>query len=293
LRIVHVSDIHFWTLAVRPWHLLNKRLVGIASLLAGRARRFQLERIHEVVARVRSLDPDHILITGDLTTTAFPSEFLAARSSLASWLKDPARVTVLPGNHDRYTVGSHRAAVFESHFGMYAPSTTYPWLRFLDDRTAILGRDPTRSSLSARGKLPASQLEAARELVPDDRGRPERLIVACHYPLEAPADYRKQLAPKRMVNARDVGDWLGRIGPHVYCCGHVHAAWAFEPGSIPGQLCLNSGAPLLRDHSGDRPPGFLEILLEGSDVVVRHHAWGAAGWVVRPLRTATSFFAGS
>ena len=61
--------------------------------------------------------------------------------------------------------------------------------------------------------------------------------------------------------------WLATLGPHLYCCGHVHTAWAFAPQRIPNQLCLNSGAPLLRDHKGDRPPGFLEVVLTGPDVV--------------------------
>ena len=43
-----------------------------------------------LVERVDSLEPDHILITGDLTTTALPAEFRAARAALADWLDDPA-----------------------------------------------------------------------------------------------------------------------------------------------------------------------------------------------------------
>ena len=69
-----------------------------------------------------------------------------------------------------------------------------------------------------------------------------------------------------MKNAEDVARWLAGIGPHLYCCGHVHAAWAFVPDAIPGQLCLNAGAPLLRDPTGLRPPGFLEIVLHGPGV---------------------------
>ena len=36
---------------------------------------------------------------------------------------------------------------------------------------------------------------------------------------------------------------------------------------------MNAGAPLLRDQTGDRPPGFLEIVLTGPEVVVNHHFW--------------------
>src|SRR5208337_3744898 len=106
LRLIHVSDIHFWRYALNPMQLFSKRLLGMASLLVRRARKFRLDRVHEVVDRVLSLDPDHILITGDLTPTALPAEFRAARTGLGPWLKDPEKTTILAGNHDRYTVGA-------------------------------------------------------------------------------------------------------------------------------------------------------------------------------------------
>ena len=290
LRLIHISDIHFWRFAFNPLHLMSKRLLGMGSLVVHRARKFRLERIEQVVHRVLSLAPDHILITGDLTTTALPSEFAVARRSLSPWLRDPGRVTLIPGNHDRYTPGSHRARLFERTFGEFAPSASYPWLRFVDDQTVILGLDPTRASLTARGRLPERQLERAKELVAGLNPAALRLIVACHYPLDAPPGHRRDLARKNLINAEAISGWLATVGPHLYCCGHVHAAWAFCPARIPDQLCLNAGAPLLRDHAGDRPPGFLEIVLAGPDVVVNHHCWKDEDWQVLQLHQSPSFF---
>ena len=134
------------------------------------------------------------------------------------------------------------------------PSTTFPWTRRLDDRTTILGLDATRSHLSATGRLPLAQLDAARSLLADPATRPPRLIVASHYPVVAPPAYAAELAFKRMKNADEVRSWLSTLGPHLYCCGHVHAAWAYSPPDWPDHLSLNSGAPLLRDPTGLRPP---------------------------------------
>jgi hypothetical protein len=263
------------------------------ELVMGRARKFRLERVHDVVRQVLSLAPDHILITGDLTTTALPAEFRDAKKALADLLDDPSRVTIIPGNHDRYTASSVRHRHFEEAFGAFAPAGPYPWLRRLDHETAILGLDATRPHISARGYLPPEQLSRARGLVADPTSRPRRLLIACHYPLAAPSPYVAELAFKRMKNARDVADWLAFLDPHLYCCGHVHAAWAFVPEAIPTQLCLNAGAPLLRDPTGLRPPGFLEIMLEGDDVSVIHHAWVGAEWSTRPLAHARGHFAAS
>ena len=259
----------------------------MVHLLSGRAARFRLERLAEVVDRIVALDPDHVLITGDLTTTALPAEFAEARRALSSLLPDAIRATVLPGNHDRYTRLETRTRQFEAVFGEFAPEADYPWLKPLDGETAILGLDPTRPHWSARGKLPDRQLRKARDLV---RERPKRLIVACHYPLTAPEGHREELRGKRLENAPVAAEWLAGIGKHIYCCGHVHASWAFTPTEIPNQLALNSGAPLLRDREGGRPPGFLLITLEDSNVRVVHHGWKDNTWIERELANRPQFF---
>lgn len=290
LRLIHLSDIHVWRYAFNPVQLCSKRLFGMGSLLVRRARGFRLERLGEVVARVSALEADHILITGDLTTTALPVEFRAARHALDPLLGDPSRVTILPGNHDRYTFAAHRDRIFEQFFGAFAPGTDYPWLRKLDGETAILGLDPTRAGVSARGLMPGDQLERAQGLLSAEGREIGRLIVACHYPLEAPREYRRDLTAKRLIHAERVARWLETVGPHLYCCGHVHAAWAFSPESVSNQLCLNAGAPLLRDRTGHRPPGFLEIRLRGRQVSVDHHAWVRDAWRVAPMVREETFF---
>ena len=156
MRIIQLSDVHVWRYSYNPFHLFNKRVIGTASLLAGRASNFRLERLDSVVERIQSLQADHLLITGDLTTTALPAEFRDAREALADLLVDPSRVSIIPGNHDRYTDGSVRRRQYEKHFGEFAPSETFPWLRPLDADTAILGLDPTRAHISARGLMPTA-----------------------------------------------------------------------------------------------------------------------------------------
>ncbi len=268
---------------------MSKRFVGMAELLMGRARRFRQERAADLVERVKGLEPDHILITGDLTTTALPAEFRAARAALAEWLHDPAKVTIVPGNHDRYTARAHRLRRFEQYFGAYMGGGDFPTLRMLDAHTAILGLDPTRAAITARGLMGEAQLARAQRLLDGFRGI-GRLLVACHYPVAVPLEYRREYARKPLVDAARVASWLRAIGPHLFCSGHVHAAWAYRPDEIPNQLALNAGAPFLRDRTGRRPPGFLEINVDRGDVTVAHHTWTASGWQARVIHHEADFF---
>src|SRR5262249_19541154 len=185
--------------------LLSTRLIGMASLVSGRARRFRLEGVPRLVAQVKRLEPHHILITGDLTTTALPGEFRAARAALADLLVDPDRVTIVPGNHDRYTIWAHRSRRFEQYFSAFAPRRGYPWLRRIDSQTASLGVAPTRAGISAGGKLPRAQLRDAQRLLGEDVKGVDRLLIACHYPVAVPHEHRRELARKPLANAETIG----------------------------------------------------------------------------------------
>ncbi len=291
MKLVHLSDIHVWHYTWNPRRLLSTRFFRTIELLSGRASRFNLTRLEDVVARVQSLAADHILITGDLTTMALPVEFSEAKHRLAPLLGDPSRVTIVPGNHDRSTWYSNYSKRFEVAFREFLPSPNFPWLRKIGEDTAILGLDATRARLEPTGRLPDSQLRAAQELIASSAGVPHRLIIASHYPVAAPPDYSAELTKKRMKNDYEVIEWLARIGPHLYCCGHVHAAWAFRPAALPNELCLNSGAPLMSDPTGKRLPGFLEIDLEGDSIAVFHHAWTGAEWSRSSMFQDDAFFA--
>ncbi len=290
MRLIHLSDVHTWRIERRPWRLLGKTAFATIELLAGRAGRFRLDRLEPLVARIVARKPDHILVTGDLTTTAAVPEFEHARRALAPLLIDRGRVTVIPGNHDRYTWSAVRRRRFEAYFGEFSGTGPYPWTRVLAPGTVLVGLDPTRAGATARGRLPKVQLERLRKLVESLSGKNLRVIVACHYPLAAPPLWAKHLHSKRLLHADEVARALEPLGAHLYCCGHVHAPWAFAPSFPHRQLCLNPGAAVFRDPNGHRHAGFLEVELDQNDVRAVEHLWLDGCWSEVTLANVSGFF---
>ena len=229
MRIVHISDLHFWHITLNPLRLMGKRLLGMGNLILNRARNFKMESMTVLVERVKELKPDHVLVTGDATTTSLDEEFQAARRALAALTRHSSFLTVLPGTTDRYTRDSERNSIFEKHFAEFAPSPSYPWLKPIGQETAILGLDPCHSNpISARGAISTAQLQKAAALLDQAGPNVKRLLVACHYPVAVP-DGVIDNPSHGLAGSRELQAFLTRYSPARYRHGHIHAVWGFLP----------------------------------------------------------------
>ncbi len=103
ITLAHVSDVHLSPLtglALR--HLNVKRGLGYINWRRQRQRVHKRSALDAIVADLKSHQPDHVAVTGDLINLGLPAEYEAA----TQWLHDlgtPQGVTVVPGNHDIYT----------------------------------------------------------------------------------------------------------------------------------------------------------------------------------------------
>jgi len=77
------------TEGLRIGHLTDLHLKGKPS---------RRERLVRGLEKARALGVHHLLLTGDLTSSGKPSQFLELAACLSSWPSD--RLTVIPGNHD-------------------------------------------------------------------------------------------------------------------------------------------------------------------------------------------------
>lgn len=190
MRVVHFSDLHFYAFP-RVSGMFGKRMLGLANLyLRGRRHQFHADVASVAIEQIAALNPELILLTGDLTALASPAEFELARNALAPLL-ERFPVRMVPGNHDCYTRAADRESRIEQLFS--------PWLRtpqgllgddappwptlYLQEEVAVLGLNPSRFHLGSSGKLHAHELERLEQLLQREDVKARFKILMLHYPL--------------------------------------------------------------------------------------------------------------
>src|SRR5690348_15419681 len=118
-RIAHLSDVH--TLEPqRDAYGWGHKFVSIHRPLDGAGRLRKLER---ALAAAKQSGADHVVISGDLTEMGTEAQFAAFAEVLQASGLEPARVTLVPGNHDAYTAGGAWTRALEGPLAPYAASS--------------------------------------------------------------------------------------------------------------------------------------------------------------------------
>lgn len=116
MRLAHVSDLHILDLhGVSVERFLSRRVLGGINLLLRRAREHRPEILECLVQDLLAEEPDHIVVSGDLSNLALESEFDRV-FQLLKLLGGYARLSVVPGNHDYYTFRAADTRRFEKWF---------------------------------------------------------------------------------------------------------------------------------------------------------------------------------
>ncbi len=242
LRLAHISDLHVpsrWRRA--PWLYVGKRLIGALNY---KLRRKGQHPESAVTALVRSLvedaSIDHVVVTGDLTNVSLPEEFVAARAFLEPLMaRAPGFVSVIPGNHDRYTYSSERGRLFESVFGDCMTSEVdlgapFPFVRFRKD-VAILGLDSAVATppFFATGRLGAGQRARLERLLDEPRVKAAGFRVALvHHPPLVEGGGRDRWQ-HRLTDDRELLG-IAERGIDLLLHGHIHEPFSVERGRLRG-----------------------------------------------------------
>ncbi len=269
VRIAHLSDMHF---------------DGSAELAAGLAM---------LMRRVRSVEPDVVVVTGDLTADGRPSELDAVAEALAGL--DPIPRVVIPGNRDLAASvgvpGDARPSPVDSDLDYFlalepalslgldaeaAPSEGGPAespadrfaARFGGLESVFAGDLVHIVGVDSNPRLRSESLErAARSL---RRARPGALrVFALHHGL-LPVPGRKVREGDLAHRAGDVLALLTDLGVDLALHGHVHRAHAWRVSDGRHDLVVASAGALVND--GRRDASFLEVVAEGGRLEVRRRS---------------------
>ena len=274
MRIVLFGDIHLYRLWLAPWQLLSKRILGQTNLLVNRRRRFRHNLLRSMVGQAIELNPDMLLLSGDVTTTSLKREFEDVARALKP-LADRVPTVLVPGNHDRYTFSAARSRLIDRMLEAWVPGR-FPHTRELTDRWRLLALDAAAPRVyNARGRLGAVQFEAAKRYVAS-LDQTQGLVVLCHYPCALPGhvhEHESHALQERDALRQLLEQSKARV---VYLHGHIHQPWHHEPGDGSGVpfTCIDAGSPCM--VSGEYPSGqgFFEIDLPDNPadaLTVRRH----------------------
>jgi 3',5'-cyclic AMP phosphodiesterase CpdA len=175
-------------------------------------------RTHEIAVKalsraVKELNPDVVVVSGDLTQRARRSEFERARAFLDE-LPEPQ--IVVPGNHD---VPMHIVARFASALNNYRDYIS-PDLQpfYQDDEVAIAGLNTARSLTIKGGRVNVRQMERVESTL---GSAPRELlkILVTHHPFDLPPAYGHRDLVRRAAHAMTR---FARSGVDIYLAGHFH-----------------------------------------------------------------------
>lgn len=232
---------------------LSKRWLGNFNFLLTRKKRFDYNRLIELIDLFKEQGVTHVLITGDLSVTSRKIEFKMGKRFLELLKKEGFEVFTIPGNHDHYTKSSYRKSsfyrFFDSRFSSESPFnlkehrvTTKKlqdglWLVAIDTALAT-------SLISSNGLFShhvEAHLKQALETIPKE----DQILLMNHFPFFASDPPSKQL--KRGEELKNL--LLKTPNLLLYLHGHTHRQTVADlrPSDLP--IVSDSGSTP-HTHSG-------------------------------------------
>jgi 3',5'-cyclic AMP phosphodiesterase CpdA len=236
MRVLHCSDVHVTEDPRRTGFLRRGPRFWMSwyeLVPKGRAKAFAHapDAIRRIAQDAERLRVDHVIVSGDLTSSALPSEFASAASALGALCRSSRRCTVIPGNHDCHHPQALREKRFEAHFGellvsdLPAHARLGPWpvVRLLGDGLAVVALHssllPSIPGVSY-GRLGAAQLDGLRAVLSDAALAGRAVLVVVHHAPRRPDDTKDKLS-HRLLDAEALLALLP--GPRFAVLhGHIH-----------------------------------------------------------------------
>jgi 3',5'-cyclic AMP phosphodiesterase CpdA len=183
-----------------------------------------------LVHLARELNPDVLLMTGDITQRATAAQFGAARS-FAERIGAP-HLLVVPGNHDipLFALGARLLSPYARLQAAFGPDLEPS---FESETMLLLCVNSTRAWRHKHGELSTAQIESVERRLEKADERQVR-IVALHHPIAVTRSEDERHRPRRHQIA--VQRWAA-AGADFVLGGHIH---------LPYTLALHEHQPLSR-----------------------------------------------
>lgn len=280
LTIAHISDLHLsFDPRLSAAQRFSKRQLSVWSWRRRRAVQ-RPEIIHALAADLRAQQPDHIVITGDITNFSLPDEFRQAADWLTG-LAPPERISLVPGNHDALVDVAEADGLGKWSAWTHA-GNGWPYVHHRGS-LALIGLNSAQPSapLLAHGRLGPEQLARLESSLVAEGAAGRTRVILLHHPVaEHAINRRKALADRAELRAV-----LRRAGAELVLHGHVRHARldtvAGPHGPIPC-LCVPSSSAL--PNPRDEGARWHRITLPGTgapraEVLVRQWSVAAEGFV--------------
>lgn len=248
-RLAHISDIHLSPLPqVRLHELVSKRITGYINWKRNRKDALNDQTLQSLIADLKSRNPDHIAVTGDLVNLALNLEIDKGREWLET-LGDGENVSFVPGNHDAYVPGALKKSgrawepwMRGDGINNLGNKPQFPYMRVRGD-IAIIGVSSARATMPFMASGDFLPLQASRlKSMLTEAGKQGlcRVILIHHPPVKnATAAY------KRLIGINRFQKTIKQAGAELILHGHTHLASYYEidgPQAPVPVICVPSAS---------------------------------------------------
>ncbi len=230
-----------------------RTLLHVSDLHFGRADASVLDALHQ---SLRALKPDLVIVSGDLTQSAEPQEFTAAREFLRAIETHGTRYLAIPGNHDIAPVTRPLERVFSAYQNYRAFISENTEHFFHDEEIAVACINTVQRSQYANGRITRKQVDAAQSWL---ARFPDHLkIVVTHHPLRPNAQRMGHLT---CLSGKRAHRHLSEI-TDVFMSGHRHHS------HVERLHALDIHAGTLSSRLRGEPPSFNLVTIDDERISV-------------------------
>jgi len=261
LKLIHITDLHFFCFPKKISQLLNKRILGCFNWKLNRKRRFDFEAIDQFLNILKAYKNAVVLVSGDLTVTALEEEFYYAKKFIDKIKDMDFPVFVIPGNHDYYTYEAVRKKRCEKILSEYIIPNDDVAMTYLSDNTPLIFLHTVRPNfLTSRGEISLKQIQQLKDIL---QKIDKPTVICAHYPvLHHTPEYYSSYS-RKLENSNHLREVLIQTKvPLLYVAGHVHHYSLSRDRDNPLVQYLISPALF---YNCERNGGFSEITIQNGE----------------------------